>query len=455
MELEYLTQKYPMDPAFKNPLGRKGGGHQPIVIGDVHAGATNVVQRGYSKFRSGRKPKRNAKLALKFIAATQSSCVQRYQRIGQYEVFNNVIAPDRNLVAGSLDLSHVTRSFDRVVGGVTQTETAKFYPVHIFDLTSGNFFTPGVPNVSPEIGTSAIGRYNYAPCQWRLVAYQSGNPAGTAGDFYWLPERGQNQFGSSVNIGSHWRTERNLNSIVTGTIAASGSVIEPMFTDKCYMEWADIRMTLYGAKKQTTRFTVSLVQMNDRIYDPRQQPPRIGTINDDTTPQIYDGISGSGRTREEQDNFNAAMQQFVHPLVFHPMSSFGASTIKPFKTLMRKTFVIGPDTNVNEDDGQPNLLVKFFKRLNRIVKYGWSDEGRLGADGTVIDTASFNQFVQGQVNGYAHPRAKLYVMVTAQAYFNRGPDDGLNADVSPGMDMIIRRKIVYDHVTRPHSLPAT
>lgn len=456
-----LTQKYPvMDPDFRNPLGRKGGGHNmPIVIGDVHAGATNVVQRGYSKFRSGRKPKRNAKLALKFITSTQSSCIQRYQRIGQYESFTNNFIPFRSSTVplGSIDFSHATRSISRVIGNVTQVEVAKVYPVHIFDLTSGNFISPGVPNGFPETGSTIVtGKYNYAPCQWRLVSYQSGVPTGTAGDFYWLPEQAMSSSGGAVAPSSHWQTERNLNSVVTGTLAAPTSIVNPFFTDKCYASWADCRLTLYGAKKQTTRFTVSLVQMNDRIYDPRTQPNRgNNTINDDALPQIYEVTPQGGRSREEQDNFNAAMQQFVHPMVFHPMSSYGSSGIKPFKTLMKKSFVIGPDTNVNEDDGQPNILVKFFKNLNRIIKYGWSDEGKTGPDGTTLDAPQYNVFLQGQVNGYAHPRAKLYLMITAQAYFNLGEEQSFSGDVSPGADVVIRRKIVYDHVTRPYPLPAS
>ena len=275
MELEYLTQKYPMDPAFKNPLGRKGGGHQPVVITDVDAGATNVVQRGYSRFRSGRKPKRNAKLALKFITSTQSSCIQRYQRIGQYESFSNNVIPYRSGTTplGSLDFSHVERPITRVIGTVTNVEQAKFYPVHIFDLTSCNFITPGLPNASPEVGAGiTAGRYCYAPCQWRLVAYQSGVPAGTAGDFYWVPENGMNASGAAVNPGAHWQTERNLNSVVVRSSANPLVHTDPFFTDKCYADWADIRLTLYGARKQTTRFTVSVVQMTDRIYDPRTQP---------------------------------------------------------------------------------------------------------------------------------------------------------------------------------------
>lgn len=415
------------------------------VQSSVAAGATNVIQRGYKTLKSGRRPKRNARYALKLIESTQSSAIQRYQRIGAYEGFNSTFDG-----AGALSCDHRQITIARTIGGAPFSETANAYPVHLFDLTSGNFYTPGSPSGSGV--QFSVGRYVFAPCQWRLIAYQSGTPSGTAGDFYWYPETGQNAVGGTIDASAHWNTERNNASVVTNTSAGVASErVYPFFSDKCIYNWADIRMALYGAKTQTTKFTVSLVQITDRAYDPTNQSTDRADPSAPTVPINLDSKFYTGqRSRQEQANFNAAMHELVQPLIFHPMHSAGATKIKVFKTLMKRTFNIGPDTSVNEDDGQPNVLVKFFKNLNRVVNYAWNDTPTITND-LVLDSPTFNQYTVTQVKGFAHPRAKLYLMVTAQAFTETGGDSGRipSADVTPGFDMVIRRKVTYDYVSRP------
>lgn len=444
-----FTQKYPMSEiGSMSTLGRRGGGH---LLPPLHldAGATNVVQRGYRRAKYGKKPKQNARLALRLIQAGQSEAIQRYQRIGTYEGFTASLNGP-----GSLDLGHYTAGASIGSAGTFQLN---YYPVHIFDVTSNNYYTPGgypTSTGTPAPGTWP-GRKVTAPCQWRLVSFDSA-PSGytvTPGDFFWYPFDGQNRLGSRVGPEDHWRVERNMNTVFTNSSNATLGVqttaepIEPFFADKCYLDWADVRMCLYGARAQTTKFTVSLIQMNDRTFDVREIPPYTGAIQPAFNATWYQ----SQRDRSTQNNFNAAMQEMVHPLVFHPLSSAGATAIKPFKTLMKRSYIIGPDTDVNTDDSQPNLLVKFFHRLNRICKYGWDDTPTLGNDVTV-DAPNYNLFYNPQVKGYAHPKAKLYIMVTAQAYTKVSVSpEGVpgNTDTCPAMDIIIRRKIDYEHVTRP------
>ena len=380
-------------------------------------------------------------MTLKLIENSQSNAIQRYQRIGPYEGFNTAFDS-----AGALSCDHRQITITRTIGATAYTEQANAYPVHLFDLTSGNFFTPGSPNYTGSVSLT-VGRFCYAPCQWRLVAQQSGGPnptggsTGNFGQFYWFPETGQNASGGVVTPGVHWQTERNTSSIITNTTASAAAPVEyPFFSSKCYYNWADIRMALYGARSQTTKFTLSLVQITDRAYDPGIHNPRFNSAGlsislntDGNYTQYYTG----SRTQEEQRNFDVAMQQLVQPLVFHPMHSSGATKISPFKTLMKKTFVIGPDTQVNEDEGQPNVLVKFFKNLNRMVNYAWSDQPTLTTDGT-IDAPNYNVFTVPEVKGYAHPRAKLYLMVTSQAYTETGGDSGKvpGPDLTPGFDIV-------------------
>lgn len=445
MELEYLTQKYPMSDIGKmSSLGRRGGGHMLSRV-EVDAGATNVVQRGYKRAKYGRKPKRNARLALRLIEAGQSEAIQRYQRIGTYEGFTTSVDGP-----GSLDLGHYTYSPSLL--GTIAGMSLNYYPVQLFDVTSSKFFAPG-GNMTNTNDVYA-GRACYAPCQWRLVSFNSA-PAGfnvTPGDFFFVPQPGQTRTGLSTAYGDQWRTERNTNTVEASSrvlgIISRHEYQDPFFADRAYLDWADIRMCLYGARAQTTKFTVSLVQITDRKYDVRETPPYTAPAVGGFGNNFGDANTwNDNRDRESQDNFNAAMQELVHPLVFHPMSSAGATKISPFKVLTSRSYIIGPDTDVNTDESQPNLLVKFFHRLNRICKYGWSDTPTVGND-IDVDGPKFNYFYNPQVRGYLHPRAKLYVMVTAQAYVKRAPAE-FSTDVTPGMDIIIRRKIKYQHVTRP------
>lgn len=386
-----------------------GGGPSKMPVGRMGqfaAGATNVVQRGYKKLRSGRKPKKNARLALKFIKASQAESIVRYQRIGNYEQFPSVATIVDG--PGSLPIGH----FPLVLGGVGNQETFDLMPVHLFDLTSMRYI-------------DSDGTTLETPCQFQLCKFTSATgtvPNGPIGAYYWKSWNGQIYNGTSTGVNGHWAVERNaFNNTGDFTPVAGGHQ---------YLEWADIRLALFGARAQTTKFTVSLVQFNDRSYDPLVE-------RNQTTPVA------NMRSPEEQQNYDAAWDEFVQPLIYHPMHSAGASKLQLFKTLFKRSYVIGPDTETNLDQAQPNMCMKLFKRLNRMLNYNWDDRAQ-ARTGEQLDNAVYNIFSATQNKATVHPRAKVFLMVTAQAYTRLTGTNSINSSNTPTFDIVIRKKHVYD-----------
>lgn len=397
-------------PSGRNP-SRRLGGHNPRAVrrldfgmanvkrqGVFVAGATNVVQRSFQKLKSGKKLSKKKQLS-KLVKASTADTILRYQRIGAYEGFTaSTDGP------GSLELCH-----KQLVLGTTTYFTM---PVQLFDLTSMRYtYDDGVSNIG-------------SPCQYQLVRYQSGAPLGPAGDYEWKSYNGQSAENGSVAPADHWVVERNAFSGPAG----GGRV---QMGGRCYLDWADIRLVLYGARAQTTRFTVSLVQITDPSFDPDIVRRQTAAVPD-------------SRTAEQQDRMNSALDEMCQPLIFHPLHSAGATKNTVFKTMFQKNYVIGPDSFTNENQNQPNVLVHFFKRLNRLCNYQWQDTTKQVGDAN-FDTASFNSYIVGGNKSKLHPMARVYLMVTAQAYtrmFPEGPQP--SADNSPCCDVIIRKKVLYD-----------
>lgn len=402
--------------------------------GGVTVGGHSVTQRGYARGKFGRRPTKKAKLALKLIRSTLATAVQRWQRIGKYE--------DSKLALNPVADESGFTGYDQIpvpLGHFTAfTETR--YPVVIFDLTSA-FGSIG--------GSNQLGNVAY-------VLYRQNSPG--APNYYqpyaWSILNGQAPNGLVTQVTPNWRNER-----VSGFC---GNQIDSLISmnKQCYLEWVDVRMNLYGAKKQATNFHVSLIQFNDRAWDPNKAS--------------WNGTAiANGRTEEEQRQYDAAWDEFLKPKVFNPIHSAGNSHNVLFKTLHHRKYTINPDLSNNEDDNPPNINCKFFHNLNRVCRYDWADQNtfdpvaQIGAqkiitDGDLsvplgpvnkgLDSSTYNQQLGSNVKPYVHPRARVYLMVTAEA-FTKATTDASGRFVStevpfidyvPNFDIQIRRKITYD-----------
>lgn len=406
----YEQRRLNSGPRFaQSGIDRKlGSGFKPVAARrlsfgpamPVTAGATNVIQRAVVKQRSGKRVKRKSLNYLyKLQKAAQSVCILRWQAMTPYD--ND----------GALECGYRRNSSPYLMN----------YPVYIFDLTSCKLNAQGTPLAAKpmyRLISDSTGAFNWDPVNGL-------EPNGTTATEEWIAEagRGNSAVNNTPNMG--------LNSMLS---------------------WSDIRLTLYGATKQSTRFNVSFIQFTDEVYHPNafRQAPTPGAT---TTPLATD----------VQGRFNAAMEELVKPLVFHPMHSAGNAT-NVFRILQNRSFVVQPDTQTNEAKAAPNVCLKHFKRMNRICKWNWeTSDSKVTSTSTEVkldpaaapgldSNAAFNQFFGGQKKPYVHPNARVYMMITAQAYIRSGiqPDGTTNVattiENTPRFDIMVRNKWIYDAV---------
>lgn len=387
----------------KRRLSFGEAGPSKLAAMPINAGATNVIQRAVIKQRSGKRVKRKSLNYLyRLQKAITSSCVLRWNAMSEY---------DTN---GFLKIG-----YNRTTAGTLAGDYE--YPVYIFDITSCRMSVPG-------------GTVIAAAPMYRLTSDTVGS-----GNFGWTNVTGQNPTGAAT--ANAWQTERNR-----GSNAVDNA---PTFGLNSMLAWSDIRLAMYGATNQTTRFTVSFIQFVDECYHPnasREDPAVPATLNN--------------ATNDQQGRFNAAMVEFVKPLVYHPLHVAGnASDV--FRVLESRTFSVQPDTQTNEAKASPNVCYKLFKRMNRICKWAWQTSSKIAATGTTehkivpevaggLDTSpDYNQFLGGTKKPYVHPNARVYMMITAQAYTRTGIGaDGsavaANATNQPTFDIQVRNKWLYD-----------
>lgn len=398
----------------------------------VDAGATNVVQRSYHRSKSGKRPKQNAKLALRLLKSTQSYAVLRFQRLSNYEGTYDA-SVDIGRISADNQLLTKNRPMPLIHGRIADT-TIYTMPVQMFDLTS--------ISSSPENAFSSD-----AACAYTLF-YDN-----ATGNYFWRNPycKGPKDQADNYSQTHHWWTERSP----SGTTVAS----RPQITKSAFCTWVDLRMILYGATAETTRFTVMTCQIKDQFYDPNQ---------------YLNSTEKTGVEGERQSTHNQFWNTLLKTRVYNPIASAGVKTEGLFKILSTKTYVVGPDTTSNLDVHQPNVICKKFINMNRVQKFDWFKTDKpINAQPTapnVIDTNNelddddYNQYMLNATKSNLHPKARVFLLVYADCFneasypaavvagdgdlqgtFYTGLPGGVNpGSLNPCMDIVIRKKLIYD-----------
>lgn len=376
----------------------------------VAAGAVNVIQRRSVRRRTGKRVNRKSvEYLYRLQKAVTSTVIQRWQAMSEY---------DKN---GFLPIG-----YQRITSGTGGGEYN--YPVYLFDITSCRMLANATALVANPM--------------YRLTSDLS-----DTGSFIWTVVAGQDAGGGGV---FGWQTESGR--------GADDIRNAPSFGPSTMLAWSDIRLAMYGATGQSTRFTVQFIQFIDECYHPR------AAREDGVIPTTL-----NSDTNDQRGRFNAAMQELVKPLVYHPLHVAGNAQ-NVYRVLSSKSYMIGADTTTNEAIASPNVLYKEFKRMNRICKWNWqttdqkatttSTEHKIGTEFIAgLDSISdYNQFFGGTKKPYVHPNARVYMLIYAQAYTRTGVQNPVGdppvqpADVAissvntPSFDVIVRNKWLYDAV---------
>lgn len=403
--------------------GRTAGPH---IMGDTqmggvgHAGATNVVQRRFTKGTSGKRMRRNAKNAHRLLQASMSYCNLRWQRMFSYgnQIPINVI--ERPYPAAGME-----------------NNTSAVAPA---DQQGRLFLSSHTSGASPAIEHYMPG-YLFDITTWRTDAGNQAEPMkriyfNDTGNVRYDVVYSQNNDGTQIRDGG-WQAELYYNFL-------------PKRVQKSFLMWSDLRMSLYGARHCPTRFILELIQFKKDYFD----------------PNIATSV-----TSEQQAEINAHYVSEFKKLTFHPLDVQLNKRNSNIKVLSRKVYEVAPDSNTNEDPTAPNVLVKIFKNYNRLCNWQWA----VSNPGSSADTAQYVQPNIGNVDTvptpdvtltemdqpdwiqnfssnlrpYVNPKARIYLYIRAEAMHTYDEATLMNSDNAlrhwPSFDICVRQRWMYEN----------
>jgi hypothetical protein len=237
----------------------------------------------------------------------------------------------------------------------------------------------------------------------RLRIADNGNPE-------WVNQNGQ--LASLVNQANYqWQSEDLVQT-------------DSQFTyPRAQHGWYDIRLKLYGARRQSVKYQVSLIRFKKREYCPEE----------------------ASITNSTEDNQKRAFwQSMVKPLVSNSILP-GKTRYRSFgvKILKTATFNLAASSNDDLEAIPENVDVRWFVRDGRVLNY------REGSNNESSDQSVFTQgwapnnvsLGFGQITTRPPYWSRTYLMIRATDMTRPVTNDDM--DDTPSFDMCVRRKTHY------------
>jgi len=196
-----------------------------------------------------------------------------------------------------------------------------------------------------------------------------------------------------------------------GTFAFERASLSNGYTDikpqgKCLFDWASVKALCYAPTAMPTRWTFQLIQFKDVRLVPNALTTTFAS---------------------------AFWQAQTKKLIKSPLEPGSSTWDKYFRVLKKITFIQDPKESV-ETSAARYKQVNLFARFNRMCSYQWDDTDRMG-----LLTDNEGQINMGTQNRTTvHPRARIYLMITAMAKVANQYD----GTVHPSFDIVIRKKNV-------------
>jgi hypothetical protein len=187
------------------------------------------------------------------------------------------------------------------------------------------------------------------------------------------------------------------------------------------LDWVNLRMNLYGQRKRTTKFLVSIVQFTQDEND------------------IHEG-SGSNIDKR------ALFQYLERPFIYSNLQQDSVKKKTGIKIIKEFTYNVAPMTSIDLNTAtgnihEANIFVKINKRMD--YQYTKGDAQMLPHD--VADGQDYTEFVghPNSIHRNPKPRQNVYVFIRAFAPVRKDVTDGLTADDCPSIDIIARRCMTF------------
>jgi len=355
--------------------GRSSGGRMRRVRRRFVGGGTKSVTGGeqsYAKSSYGK----TARMTLSRLAKMLVTKIYRFQGVNR-----------SNTNAGTYDAASATTTIappgyfwlQNTPNGVgTQT-----FPLHIYDLTTLPVFST-TTSVARELTITDGGGITFASLQGTDAAGSGFTP-----------------------------------SYVTEF--SSAPVAEPIQQRFINSDWFDIRLNLYGARRQPTFYDIMVVKFVSRACDPIE--------------------SATGMTSEELEKRKAFYQGMVKAMVYSPILPAGREFMKGITVVKRFRTTIQASNNDEADRNPNNQIYKLYYRDGKMRDYNYSSVSQ-ASDALVNDDAYAVE--DGTAATYTNdPKqpARLFLIVRAS---NTTPTASPSGNDTPSYDLVIRKKCQFD-----------
>lgn len=191
-----------------------------------------------------------------------------------------------------------------------------------------------------------------------------------------------------------------------------------------FLEWANIKMLMYGAVKRPTKFQIDVINIK----------------RDYCHPDVSVITTQTGDAFQEQER-NALWQAVIRPDLVNPILSQGLTTISRGIKFLKKTEFVLQEKLTNEQNTAFTGHMKQVTldlQLNRVQRYDWQN--------SLVNTNVVIQGVYNAVNivnnaALVAPAKRVYVMIRATAPYNNTAV--VDPTQSPSFDIVYRAKHTF------------
>lgn len=228
-------------------------------------------------------------------------------------------------------------------------------------------------------------------------------------------------------------------SYVYTTESYPTAAINGRYANSAYLDWVQIKLLIYAAKRTPSFVRVQLVQFVDDDYQPSI---RSSTTDSTATSAVIEAEPSGTGTRVSE--WNAMWQEYVAPLLGNPINNRDVSKGRRMRVIAQRVYRTQPRDNTVEGPTVgtgDQISVNWFHKLGRTLDYSRSTLGAQPAAGDEENPQIFGPTADGNSATHCRPHQRIYMLISGYT-----PEEAtavspnLPADIGCSFDLCIRRK---------------
>jgi len=241
---------------------------------------------------------------------------------------------------------------------------------------------------------------------------------------FWLTTSASSPIGVSTYTGQNPDGTASSN---VGFQYESNEATLPQHTNVTHavLDWVSLRVNLYGQRKRTTKFVITVFQITDDEVDP---------VNGDST---------------DLDR-KALFQYMTRPFIFSNLQQDSKSKRTGIKVIKEFTYNVAPMTSIDLNTATGNIHEANIKlQINKRMDYMWTSASNPNAilGHEQLDGLDYNALTSSNTL-HQSPKLKQNVFVAIRAFapvrtYEAAGSLQRSADDSPSFDIICRRGFTF------------